>query len=133
MAEFFFKAFSQSSRSFSRKTCLQELFPREHVNVWFCKNELHHSVTSGNFDNSKKVQGLSLQFVDLLFTVNDWGFLEGYPPFVSSDIKLTNFPESFVPSEQENFVIPFVSYSRNEFIPSSILFNMYHSPSITIC
>ena len=53
MAQSFLKTFSGSSLQFSRKACLQKLFSREHVSVWFCKNELHNSDTSGNFGNSK--------------------------------------------------------------------------------
>ena len=69
----------------------------------------------------------------MLFTVNDWGFLENYTPFIPANIKLTDFSESFIPSVTRKLCMLFVLYSRNKFIASPILFNVCHSPSTTIC
>ena len=50
----FQKLFQGVPGSFPGKAFLEELFFREHVSLWFCKNKRHSRVISGNFRIKKK-------------------------------------------------------------------------------
>ena len=67
---------------------------------------------------------------DLLMTGFFWQIM---PLLPLSVMNLPIFPNPLSLLQQENFVMLFVSYSRNKFIASSILFNVCHSRSTTFC